>query len=650
MRQPTPRVKHSIGCAIACFAAALVSAGAATAKPTWLPSKPLAAGSGEAMAEIAADGAGQATAVWSTGGAESAVEAATRAPFGSFGPAVRLSPQKAEVEFPEVAIDAEGVATVVWANLTSGTVEEATLDGGGVPSTSTALSGAVGALFPSVSVSSAGAAIVSWQASGEGDRRIEAAYRSTDGKFGSPHRLSPKERSVEAFSTSGIGDGGEGLVAWTAEGEHATVEVASIATGGALRATTTFSGIEDDAANPVVAVNAVGDAAVAWSEGEESAANECVRLATRPSGGAFGPAVTVSAEGSNAEFPQVAIDASGEPTVAWMDNAAVIVAEGPSAGPFAKQRLGFPASFPSLSEDGAGDALVAWEDPEERSAEASFRPAGGGFAAPHEISPATEPVEAPVVPERPPVAGAVLGDGDALAVFALEGAGAPSVAMLDAAGPQLNALSMPAEGIAGEPVAFSVSPVDQITSVASTNWIFGDATSVAGASVQHTFAEPGTYTVAVTSADASGNETTRTGKITISPPAPARFAGARLISGSTRANEKGGFRLKVRCVASTACVNGLVRLTLNVKADGLPAATFNLGKDKFKLAAGARTYVTFRLKPSLLKLLRKRRRFNVSALVEASTYRGQVATSTGRATVRAPKARKKQRRRAGARR
>ncbi len=138
--------------------------------------------------------------------------------------------------------------------------------------------------------------------------------------------------------------------------------------------------------------------------------------------------------------------------------------------------LGFPGLFPSVAEDPAGDTPMGYFD-------------------------------------------AVLDTASASYVFgyrSLDGVLLAGASLLDAAGVVLNGLSTPTGAVTGTSTTFSVAPTDQITSVASTTWSYGDGTTASGASVTHAFASPGTYSMSVTSTDASGNSTTQSAKITVS--------------------------------------------------------------------------------------------------------------------------------------
>jgi hypothetical protein len=67
---------------------------------------------------------------------------------------------------------------------------------------------------------------------------------------------------------------------------------------------------------PAVAVNAAGEAVVAWSRDDGEAS--VIRLAERRAGGAFGPVTTISGEG--ARVPAVGVNAGRDRVVAWYRN------------------------------------------------------------------------------------------------------------------------------------------------------------------------------------------------------------------------------------------------------------------------------------------------------------------------------------------
>src|SRR6202044_2896949 len=157
--------------------------------------------------------------------------------------------------------------------------------------------------------------------------------------------------------------------------------------------------------------------------------------------------------GHNAEWPEIALDGRGDPTFVFSREAIVQVASGTAAGVFsAPAELGYPGIFDSIAEDPAGDTVVGYFNPAQDSAAASFRPAGGYFSSPQQVSPAGHAVD-------PGAGGADLGlnvaiDGLGDGVFgfrSLEGEALAGAALLDGAGPALNGLSIPTSAATGTP-------------------------------------------------------------------------------------------------------------------------------------------------------------------------------------------------------
>ncbi len=87
--------------------------------------------------------------------------------------------------------------------------------------------------------------------------------------------------------------------------------------------------------------------------------------------------------------------------------------------------------------------------------------------------------------------------------------------------------------IAGNPQAFDGSAsYDVAGAITSYSWNFGDGTTATGATVSHTFAAGGSFTVALTVSDAAGNATTERALVTVAPPDHAVLKVTRTGSGS----------------------------------------------------------------------------------------------------------------------
>jgi PKD domain len=633
---------------------ALTLPAAALGNPTWLAPSDLSQSGEEALfVDAAASASGGATVVWRrSDGTYERVQAATSSLFGGFAPTVDVSPEKVDGEFPQVAEDAAGEATVVWDNVTGSpvVVEAATLVDG-LPSAPVEVStGAYPALYPAIAEDERGDAIVAWQSSDGKNEIIDAAFRPAGGSFGTPVALSQSGENAELPRVA-IDAAGDATVVWQRyDGKEELAEAAS-RLKGAFGPSVALSEAGEGVEQPQVAMNAAGDTTVAWTR--SNGTNKIVQAVTRPAGAAAFPSVatSVSAAGEDANYPSVALDAHGDPTLAWSRNAQVQVASGTPAGTFSTPvDIGYPGLFVSVAEDPAGDALVGYFDAFGDDASASFRPAGGLFTAPQQVSPPGRAVD-------PGPVGADLGmnvalDGQGDGVFGyryLEGEPLAAATLLDAAGPVLSGLSIPASATAGTPVTFAVSSADRLAAVAATTWSFGDGSSAEGASVAHTFATPGTYTVSVTSTDAEGNATTRSGSIAVLAPSTGpsvlAFDPASLGSSSATANSHGQISLKVLCPAGGAACGGSVTLTLPATASSVAvtarakspavAVTLAAGRASFSAAAGASRSVSIVLPAAVLKLLSKHRTLKLSATIESRGAAGQSATKTATLHVKA---------------
>ncbi|MHB1539377.1 MAG: PKD domain-containing protein [Solirubrobacteraceae bacterium] len=645
--------------------ASLLLASLAQATPTWLPAQTLGAEAGISQAAavpalgdgaaIAGDGA--AAVAWSA--QSRGVLLATRAPGAPFAPAVELLAQGSEpLAEPAVGVDGAGGATAVWVDPSAHDVEAATVQGGLAGGRQALSAGGLSYEAPRVAIDERGDVLAVWvRREGALSSTIEAAYQPAGGRFGPAVQLSPAGQAASAPSVA-IDAAGEASIAWR---EPTAIEAASCSAAGSFSAPLTLASVAQPQA-PDLAGNGAGAFAVVWGVAEGAGA--VVQVATRPPGGAFSTAQTIASAPSGALAPQVGLDAAGEVTVAWQVHSPgagheILLASGPLSDPGASVGFAVPAArAPSLAVSAGGAAVLGYLDEYAGAdvAAASYRPAGGSFEAQTIVSAPGEAVHASTAGERPPVLAGVDAEGDGLLAYDPLGvASTPAAALLDAAGPALNDLSIPASGTAGQPLSFSVAPADGVSAVASTSWSFGEGAVASGIEVTHAFAAPGTYSVSVTSVDAYGNASTTTRSIAIAPaPAPARrararrrrrrrrhYAGALLVTHLAHATREGTFRLRVRCVAYTDCSGGHVWIAVLAKADGSTssrrAGTARLGRDKFQAASHASASVSFWLTKRLLSLLRSHGTLALLAVVRTHDVRGQSATTRARVKLEAPR-------------
>ncbi len=245
---------------------------------------------------------------------------------------------------------------------------------------------------------------------------------------------------------------------------------------------------------PSVTIDSAGEALAVWTA--PGGISYAARVA--PHMVLFGPATALTGvEGS----PSVAMNEAGEAAMAWPYGRGVQVATAQPAGTFGTPEQLFSYFAPStthVSIGAAGNIAVEWEAMNERGSfgrEGSFRTSTGTFAKPQGLYGGDPPEEGSLVVTSDS-AGDMIGVWDTTDLHDME-------SMLYDAGPQLGGVSVPASGVVGQPLAFSIpSPLSVWRPLNAVTWNFGDGTTASGLSVAHVYVASGTYQVMVTATDA----------------------------------------------------------------------------------------------------------------------------------------------------
>jgi hypothetical protein len=267
---------------------------------------------------ITSDGSGNVVAIWREAeGDTSAIRAASRSESGSWSSPHRISIPAAGTESPRVAMDRLGNAVAVW------------------------------------------------QRSAGRDSVVQAAIRPAGGTWSEPQNLS--EPDDVAFNADVAARAGKMTAVWTVLRDRRTIIKSSSRTvGGSWAAAQTISGPVGGASGAVVAVDDQGEAVAAWrwSDG----AFLVVQAAVRSKEGVWSTPEVLSAPGRSTSQPQVAMDAIGNALVAWLRNngswTAAQVASRPVGGTWEPvQNLaerGGGARRLDLAMNAKGDAAVIW--------------------------------------------------------------------------------------------------------------------------------------------------------------------------------------------------------------------------------------------------------------------------------------------------
>jgi PKD domain len=601
---------------LAVVAATLATAAPAHAAPQWLTPQAVSQEDQNAsQQQVAFDQNGDAVAVWdSSGGPQPVVMASARPAGGAFSAPQTLSDPSEPTQSPDVAGDAEGDAVAVW--LQSDGADYRVLAayrpaGGSFGAPQTLSPAGYEAREPRAAMNAAGEAVIVWSLASGLSEEVQASTAAPGGTFGTPVALT-SFTSAASLPQIALDSHGDAIAVWEGwDGANVRIEDAVRPAGGSFAEPQYLSPAGDNAGTPQVAFDAGGDALAVWRFDGSPAST--VQGAYRPAGGAFDPVQTISAPSSMpAQSPQVAFDGAGDGVVAWQqsDGSELSVYSNVRApgdtGSFGAQTMLDPgareAYEPRIAGDGLSATIVSWKtfNGIANTTEVAVRPAGGSFA------PATA-VSAESPQEGTPEVG-VDAQGDGIAVWSrasgpgyqLEAAG------YAAAGPLLRGLTLPTQGVVGQPLQFFLAPLSVWSSVLSEGFSFGDGSSASGFSATHIYTAPGSYRVSATATDVLGDVTTVTRTITIAsppaadPPPPAAIRCTLTAGRTQRLLRKGTITAEADCATSIViALDGRVTVTVPRAHDsdrgkhrkGSTLHSYTLKGGRLQLAAGRHTEV-----------------------------------------------------------
>lgn len=310
-------------------------------------------------------------------------------PSGGWSAQVAISP----VEQPDptrgsqlndVAINANGQAVAAWDQFTyngggSASIGVAERSGGGwaVPFTISPTNGF--AMTPKVAIGADGTAAVSWifqHASGGGTvMDVQVAVRpgtSTSWTTSTLASFVPGGVAITRPTPVAVDANGDVTAVWNVwDGARNVVQAATRANGQGWSSATTLSGPGTDGLYLSLAVNARGDAAVAYTLSPYSGylSGTWAEYVTRPASGAWTPPVkiseTIPSTVGYVTSPAVALDAAGLATVIYMGNGLEATRQlsagtwTPPAPIITSPVAGATFQSPHLAIDAAGNAVVA---------------------------------------------------------------------------------------------------------------------------------------------------------------------------------------------------------------------------------------------------------------------------------------------------
>ncbi len=271
----------------------------------------LSASGQDAMApQVAVSPGGVATVVWKRfDGANYLVQERRIAADGTLEASARtLSASGRDAVEPQVAVDGNGRATVVWTRFdgSDSIVQVRRVGSDGAPATTTTSLSAVGesAVQPRVAVNPVGAVTIAWTRFDGFNWIVQARRLSASGALvGSVQSLSATGRSAAEPQVAVSGDG-TSTIAWSRfDGTSFAIQARRITSAGALGATVVLSATGRDAADPQLALGSGGKATVLWTRFDGS--NWIVQRRDLAAAGTLGTTENLSSAGRRGSDPVV---------------------------------------------------------------------------------------------------------------------------------------------------------------------------------------------------------------------------------------------------------------------------------------------------------------------------------------------------------
>ncbi len=377
----------------ALIAAGLVAAGPAAAAFRPLPVIDLV--TDDRVEDVAAEASRQGDAVvgWTGNDSPATVLAAFRPGDGPFAP-VEFLTTKPNGENPDFVFEPDGAVLAVWSHATVGETGGWTTRSRTGTFAAPALSLPSEERFSEIGIDGAGTALAVWKSEVMmGMDVVVASRRAAGGVFEPPVQLSSPFDDNGAEPRVAVNPGGEAAVAWTrdapSDGTRLEARIGSVSGPSfqPLQLLASGSSADESLSPPEVAIGTSGEAIAVWSRSTPNSTS--LEYAVRPPGAiAFGSPQPLAADAFGAS---IGIDpASGTAVIAFTRGpqgslvpSAVVRSPGGALSPISP--LAPPSAqtdIASVGFDASGAALVAWTrflSSDNRLAEASRRPPGGAF-------------------------------------------------------------------------------------------------------------------------------------------------------------------------------------------------------------------------------------------------------------------------------
>jgi hypothetical protein len=339
------------------------------------------------------------------------VESRARSVGGAWGPVETLSTPGQKARSPEIAVDAGGDAVFTWSRFVDtnlwGAVARLRFADGRLAPVSAISAPAPGAADAQIAMSPSGDAVAAFGCACAPALPIETASLPAGSGWRAPSDGSASGQD----STDGqvaMNAAGDAVLAWgRSDGTNTRIQARTLSSAGVLGAVSTLSPAGQNASLPRVALDSTGDAVFVWLRFDGM--NWRVQGRARSAAGVLSAVQTLSATGQNASSPRVAVDADGDAVFSWLQSvggllrvqtrarsAGGVLSSVQTVSPIG-QSISFSGSEVAVDTD--GDAVFTWVGAVGGvdRVQARARSAAGVLSAVQSVSPSTQNAENPQV-------------------------------------------------------------------------------------------------------------------------------------------------------------------------------------------------------------------------------------------------------------
>ena len=373
------KMRHRVGFLSVMLSAAIVAAAASPAAATiGAPFNVSAAANNASAPEVAVvESTGDVVYVWERfDGANSRIETRTRSAAGVLGDVKTLSSANQDALAPQVAVDVDGDAVFTWARFdgTNWRIQARARSAAGTLSPVQDISAGGRDAYdfnclgcaPRLDVDAVGNAVFVWRRFDGTNWRIETRARTFAGAL-SPVQSVSDPGATALFPDIAVDADGDAILAWTRhDGSNWRAQSRVRTAAGGLGAVQNLSDPGQSAYGVEVDATPAGDAVYSWARFDDT--DFRVQARARSAAGTFSGVQTLSAENENVELTSahVGVDSDGDATFAWLvvgdSNTYLRTRSRSTSGTLgAVQTLDIDVSDPGVAVGPGGEALFTWQ-------------------------------------------------------------------------------------------------------------------------------------------------------------------------------------------------------------------------------------------------------------------------------------------------